>query len=289
MDAPLVYLNGDFLPLSEARVSVLDRGFIFGDGVYEVIPVYGGHLFRAEQHLQRLEQSLAAIRMPPPLSVSEWQGIFRRLLEGREGDSGIYLQVTRGADDKRDLKIPRHLQPTVFAMASPLPQVSAERLNAGVGVITLDDIRWSLCNIKATTLLANVLCKDSALEAGAHDAILIREGMAIEGTASNFFIVKEGRIITPPTGPMLLPGVTRDLVLAIAARHGLAHAEAEIPLAELQTADEIWITSSTIEIMPVTRLNDQQVADGRPGPVWRQVNKLYLDCKNRLRQGLIDC
>lgn len=289
MQAPLVYLNGDFMPLSEARVSVLDRGFIFGDGVYEVIPAYGGHLFRPEQHLERLGQSLSAIRMQPPLSVSEWQAVFKRLLLDIQGDAGIYLQITRGADIKRDLKIPQGLAPTVFAMAMLLPEVSPERLEAGASLITLDDIRWSLCNIKATTLLANVLLRDQAIEAGAQDAILIRDGLAIEGTASNLFVVKAGRILTPPIGPRLLPGVTRDLVLAIAARHGLDHAEVEIPVAELEQADELWITSSTIEIMPVTRLNGRPVANGRPGPLWLQINGLYQGCKALLRQGQAFC
>lgn len=285
----LVYLNGDFLPLADARIPVLDRGYLFGDAVYEVIPVYGGHLFRLEQHLERLHQSLAAIQMQPPLTTRQWRSIFARLLEGQSGDLGIYLQISRGAENKRDLSIPTGLAPSVFVMASPLPQVTAERLRAGVSLITLEDIRWGRCNIKATTLLANVLLKQAAKEAGATDAILIRNGLAIEGTASNLFVIQSGRILTPPKGPWLLPGVTRDLVLEIAAKHGLAHAEQDIPASILAQADEIWITSSTIEIMPVTRLNGQTVANARPGPVWEQMNSLYLQCKERLRQGAKSC
>lgn len=284
-----VYFNGHFMPLADARVPVLDRGLLFGDGVYEVIPAYGGHLFRLDQHLERLNQSLAAIRMTPPLNKDQWRPILTRLLNGRTQDTSIYLQITRGSDNRRSLAIPSGIHPSLFAMAMPLPEISAELLASGVGAITLDDIRWSRCNIKATTLLANVLLKQEAVEADAAEAILIRDGLAIEGTASNLFVVRQGRILTPPKGPLLLPGITRDLVLEIAQSAGLDHAETQIAANELGQADEIWITSSTIEIMPVTRLDGRAVGLGRPGPVWADMNARYLACKERLRQGSNRC
>jgi D-alanine transaminase len=280
-----VYFNGNFMPLAEARVPVLDRGLLFGDGVYEVIPAYGGHLFRLDQHLERLNQNLAAIRMAPPLSKDQWRPVLTRLLDGRTQDASVYLQITRGSDNRRSLAIPSGIQPSLFAMVMPLPEAPAELLASGVSAITLDDIRWGRCNIKATTLLANVLLKQEAVEAGAAEAILIRDGLAIEGTASNLFVVRQGRILTPPKGPLLLPGITRDLVLEIAQSAGLAYAETQIAASELGQADEIWITSSTIEIMPVTRLDGRAVGTGRPGPAWVDMNARYLACKERLRQG----
>jgi D-alanine transaminase len=289
MNSPLVYLNGEFLPLDQARVSVLDRGFLFGDGVYEVIPAYAGHLFRLEQHLQRLDNSLAAIRMDPPLSHDQWRELLTRLIADRPGDLGIYLQVTRGADSKRDHEIPQGLSPTLFAMATPISPPTPEQAERGIGCITLDDIRWAHCNVKATTLLANVLLKQQAIDEDCYEAILIRDGQAIEGAVSNLFIVRDGLIITPPKGPQLLPGITRDLVLELAESAGLPYAEASIGLDELLSADEIWMTSSTKEVMAVTRLNGQPFGDGRPGPVWRQITPLYQACKQRLRLGEEHC
>ncbi|MBF0256297.1 MAG: D-amino acid aminotransferase [Gammaproteobacteria bacterium] len=289
MNSPLVYLNGDFLPLDQARVPVLDRGFLFGDGVYEVIPAYAGHLFRLDQHLDRLRDSLAAIRMSPPLSHAQWRELLQRLIQGRSGDLGIYLQVTRGADSKRDHEIPQGLSPTLFAMATPITPPSPEQAELGISCITLDDIRWAHCNVKAVTLLANVLLKQQAIDEGSQEAILIRDGQAIEGSTSNLFIVKDGLIITPPKGPQLLPGITRDLVLELAAEAGLPYAEASIGFDELQNADEIWMTSSTKEVMAVTRLNGQPFGNGQPGPIWRQITQLYQACKERLRLGAETC
>ncbi|QFY89561.1 D-amino acid aminotransferase [Magnetovirga frankeli] len=289
MNNPLVYLNGEFLPLDQARISVLDRGFLFGDGVYEVIPAYGGHLFRLKQHLDRLADSLAAIRMAPPLDHEQWLDLLKRLIADRPGDQGIYLQITRGADSKRDHEIPQGLTPTVFAMATPIKPPMPEQAERGIGCITLDDIRWAHCNVKAITLLANVLLKQQAIDEDAYEAILIRDGQAIEGAASNLFIVRNGLIITPPKGPQLLPGITRDLVLELAESAGLPYAEASIDLDELLFADEIWMTSSTKEVMAVTRLNGQPFQGGRPGPLWYQITRLYQACKERLRLGEEHC
>ncbi len=281
-----IFLNGEFLPLEQARVSVLDRGFLFGDGVYEVIPAYAGRLFRLTEHLDRLDNSLGSIRMQPPLSHSQWERILGQLVaQELPTDLTLYLQVTRGPASKRDHAIPNDISPTLFAMATVNPPRQPDAYAEGVAAITLDDIRWHLCNIKAITLLANVLQRQRAVDEDAMEAILIRDGLAHEGAASNLFIVKKGALITPPKGPQLLPGITRDLVLELAADAGLPHREADIFEAELRDADEVWLTSSTREVMPVTRLNGKAVADGRPGPLWRRMADLYQEYKTQLQKG----
>ncbi|WP_419599797.1 D-amino acid aminotransferase [Thiolapillus sp.] len=280
----LIYLNGGFLPQEQAHVSVMDRGFLFGDGVYEVIPAYAGLPFRLKEHLQRLNASLEAIRMSPPLSDEQWWAVFGQLLAQRgNADQQIYLQVTRGAYGKRLHAIPEEVTPTVMAFATDLAVRDPDLVKQGMSVITLDDIRWERCNIKAITLLANILSQQQARDESAQEAILVRDGLANEGTASNLFIVKEGLIITPPKSQHLLPGITRDLVLELAREAGLPYAEASISVAELENAEEIWITSSTKEVMPVTRLNGRPVDNGHPGPIWEKMDALYGACKARLR------
>ena len=287
MSNPKVYLNGEFLALADARIPVLDRGFLFGDSIYEVIPVYAGRPFRLLQHLQRLDDSLRAIRMTNPLSAAEWREMLERLIRERpDADQSIYLQVTRGAAEGRDHAIPEGLSPTVFAMTSPLPPPDPQLLATGIKAITLDDVRWRLCNIKATTLLANVLMRQQAKDANAMEAILIRDSLATEGAASNLFIVADGTLITPPKSNFLLPGITRDLVLELALGAGIPCQERSIPEPELMGADEVWLTSSTKEIMPVTRLNDAPVADGKPGPRFRETSRLYGEYKERIKAGL---
>ncbi|HID46987.1 MAG TPA: D-amino acid aminotransferase [Chromatiaceae bacterium] len=280
----LIYLNGEFLPQAHAHVSVMDRGFLFGDGVYEVIPAYAGLPFRLKEHLQRLNASLEAIRMAPPLDDDQWNDILTRLLAQRgDADQQIYLQITRGAYGRRLHAIPEDVTPTIMAFATELAVRDPELVKQGMSVITLDDIRWERCNIKAITLLANILSQQQARDEGAQEAILVRDGLANEGTASNLFIVKEGLIITPPKSQHLLPGITRDLVLELAMDAGLPYAEASVSVEELEQAEEIWITSSTKEVMPVTRLNGRPVDNGHPGPMWEKMDALYGACKARLR------
>jgi len=284
-DETKVYLNGRLVPRAEACVPVMDRGFLFGDSVYEVIPVYGGHLFRLEHHLDRLEGSLGAIRMATPLSREAWRAVLVELVGQRPGeDQSIYLQVTRGAAPKRDHAIPEGVTPTVFAMTTPLAPIDPAVAADGIAAITLDDLRWQRCDIKATTLLANVLARQIAKEHGALEAVLIRDGLALEGAASNLFVFAAGRLVTPPKGPFLLPGITRDLVIELAQTNHVPLSEADIPAATLATADEIWLTSSTREVMPVTRLDGKPVGAGRPGPVWRRMTELYQAYKAHLRQ-----
>ncbi|MCP3671379.1 MAG: D-amino acid aminotransferase [Gammaproteobacteria bacterium] len=282
-----VYLNGEFLPLQEARISVMDRGFLFGDSIYEVIPAYTGRLFRLPHHLERLNNSLHGIRMQNPMSDGEWSSMLERLVaQNPQQDQSVYLQVTRGAAGRRDHAIPDALDATVFAMAAPLYDPDPALARDGTSAITLDDIRWRLCNIKSTALLANVLLKQQAKDSGAIESILIRDGNAMEGAASNLFIVSAGELITPPKSNFLLPGITRDLILELAVKHGLTHSERNITEAELRSADEIWLTSSTKEIMPVTTLDHTQVGSGTPGPVYQQMSQLYADYKERIKQGL---
>ena len=281
----IVYLNGEYLPAEEARVPVLDRGFIFGDGVYEVIPAYNGKLFRLDEHLQRLDDSLTATRITNPYSNTEWRTILETLLEKNgDGDQSVYLQVTRGIA-VRDHGFPEKITPTVFVMCNPLKPVDNQVREQGVCAITLEDTRWKHCNIKAITLLPNILLRQEAVDAGCAEAILIRDGLVTEGAASNVFVVHNGRITTPPKSRQLLPGITRDLVVELANKHGLDCVEEDIPVATLTQADEIWLTSSTREILPVTRLDDQPVGDGRPGPVWAKMFAIYQDYKQALRRA----
>jgi len=282
----MVYLNGKMLPVEEANISVMDRGFLLGDGVYEVIPSYGGQLFRLQQHLDRLQKSLDGIRIVNPHSDQQWQEIFEQLLDQQSADDqSIYMQVTRGVANKRDHVFPDQVTPTVFAMCNTIIPVSDEILSNGAAAITLDDIRWKRCDIKAITLLANVMLKQQALEADAAEAILIQNGNAIEGAASNLFIVSNNTIITSPKGTQLLPGVTRDLVLELAHSNKFAVSERAIKESELETADEIWMTSSTKEILPITDLNGKKVGSGNTGPMWKKMIALYRQYKQELREG----
>ncbi len=284
MNSIKVYLNGEFIPLTEAKVSVMDRGFLFGDSIYEVIPAYSGRLFRLQHHLHRLENSLHAIHMENPLSHGEWEELLAILVLQYAGkDQSVYLQVTRGAAPSRDHTIPEGLIPTIFAISTPFPAVDPQIYTRGISAITLDDIRWHYCNIKATTLLPNVLLRQEAKERGAMEAILVRDGLAIEGAASNLFIVDDGQIITPPKSEHLLPGVTRDLVLELAAEADLPYCEMPIKAEQLDSADEIWLTSSTREIMPVTHLDDRPINNGKPGELWQKIFNHFQAYKDELR------
>jgi D-alanine transaminase len=286
-----VYLNGKFVPIEDACISVTDRGFLFGDGVYEVIPAYGGRLFRLSHHLQRLQNSLDGIRLQNPHSNEEWKTILDTLLERNRGQTGtsddqsVYLQITRGCAAKRDHSFPDIVIPTVFASSSPIIDPEPATTEQGVAAITLDDIRWHYCDIKAVTLLANVLLRQQAVDQNAAEAILIRHGLVIEGSSSNVFVIKEGVILTPAKGPQMLPGITRDLVLELAEQHRLTYQEGDISEDRLRQSDEIWITSSTREIIPVTLLDGKSVGQGSPGPVWKTMNGFYQAYKQAVRNG----
>ncbi len=284
-NAETVYLNGEYMPLEQARVPVLDRGFIFGDGIYEVVPVYGGHPFRLDHHLARLARSLRLVRMDNPHSDTDWAGVLDDLIRHNGGgDLSLYLQITRGVA-RRDHAFPPDVPPTVFAMATPLKSPDTDTRARGLAAIAIDDPRWRHCDIKSISLLPNVLLRQQAQEAGADEAILIRDGIVTEGAASNVFVVRDGVLCTPPKGPDLLPGITRDLVLELAGAEGLPAEEAPLHRDDLCAADEIWLTSSTKEVMAVTRLDGRPVGDGRPGPVWGRIDAVYQAYKARLREG----
>jgi D-alanine transaminase len=274
-----VYLNGEYLPLSEAKVSVLDRGFLFGDGVYEVIPVYAGRLFRLEDHVVRLNNSLAGIRLPLSYSVADWQAIFQPMLDSSK-DQYIYLQVTRGYAAKRDHGFPEQIVPTVFAMCSEIKPF-AGRVN-GIKAVTLDDTRWQMCNIKAITLLANLLLRQEALDKDCGEALLVKDGYVTEGAASNLFAVIDGVLVTPAKNHEILPGITRDVILELAAANNVAYREDVITLEQLKAASEVWVTSSTREIVPVIELDGVAVGEGKPGPVWHTVDNLLQTYKKSL-------
>lgn len=281
---PTVYLNGDFMPLEEARISPLDRGFTFGDGVYEVIPVYNRSIFRLHEHLARLENSLDLIHMHNPLPATDWEAILTRLVSENEGDDqSIYLQVTRGVSP-RDHAFSDGLVPTIFVMTKPLQQPDN---TAGSVAIIREDIRWQWCHIKAITLLPGVLLRYEAYQAGAREAILVRDGQVTEGAASNVFVCKDGHVRTPPKGERLLPGITRDLVIELLKGEGLDCEEAAVSEHELREADEIWITSSTQEIVPIIRLGNQPVGDGVPGPLWQRAARAYQQFKDDFCAGRV--
>ncbi|MEW6692785.1 MAG: D-amino-acid transaminase [Pseudomonadota bacterium] len=285
--ATTVYLNGQFMPLEEACVSVLDRGFLFGDGVYEVIPVYGGHMLRGVEHIERLERSMDGIRIDHPMSRAEWLAMLAKLVElNGGGDQAIYLQVTRGAPPKRDHAFPPvGTPPTVFAMSNPLAPIAESWLRLGVDAVTVPDLRWLRCDLKTIQLLGNVLARQQAVEQGAVEAILLRDGQAIEGSASNLFIIKDGAIHTTPKSAAILGGITRDLILELARAEGIPVREEGMPEALLRNADEVWVTSSTREIVPITRVDGKLVGEGRPGPVWQRMHAAYQAFKQKVREG----
>lgn len=274
-----VYLNGEFKPLAEASINVLDRGFTFGDGVYEVIPVFNRKVFRFVEHYQRLLNSLRAIYMDDPLTRDEWYNIFNKLIDTvDEANQSIYLQITRGVTE-RDHDISLANKPTLFAMSRP---ITKRDLSSGIKAITNEDIRWQYCDIKAITLLPSVLLRHKAKQKGAKEAILHRDGVVTEGAASNVFVVKDGTVYTPPKNNHVLPGITRELVVEILMRDKINLVEEPIQLGQLSTADEIWITSSTWEIVPVIELDNKPVGDGCVGSVWEKINNLYQQYKSSL-------
>jgi len=279
----IVYLNGEFLPLDGARVSVLDRGFLFGDGVYEVMPVYGRKPFRLSEHLIRLKRSLNEVSIELDMTDDELVGIFDRLIANNsDDDQSIYLQVTRGAASARDHVIPKGISPTVFVMNSSLSVRPASEKVDGMSVVTLEDNRWNRCYIKTICLLPNILLKQSALDKGFDDAILIRDGFVTETPAANVFIVESGRVVTPQADNLILSGITRDLLLELADRDELDCREESISKQRLFDADEVWITSSLKELLPVVRLNDMPVGNGEVGDVWRSANLAFERFKNSL-------
>ncbi len=278
----IVYLNNSFLPLDEAKVSVLDRGFIFGDAIYEVIPVFCGKLFRFEEHLTRLNNSLTSVKIKNPYSSEKWLAVLQELIvKNNSGTLSIYLQITRGVAP-RNHTYPDDLTPTVFIMASPLATLNKDILENGVSIVTMDDIRWQYCQIKTTALIANILLRQQAYEKNAVEALLIKDGFVTEGAASNVFIVKDNIIHTPPKTNSVLPGITRDLVVELAAELELDIRQEPIPQSLLDSADEVWLTSSMKDILPVTKLDNKKIGTGKPGPIWNKLHLAFNEYKTKL-------
>lgn len=277
-----VYLNGAFLPLEEAKVSVLDRGFLFGDGIYEVIPAFHGRLLAFDRHLERLNQSLDAIRMEPVQPEGGWKALCQQLLDNNRSlgeHRAVYLQITRGTGELRTHFFPDDIKPTVFVMVmaigGPMSDLAQEASVARL--VTEQDQRWKRCHIKSISLLGHLMALDNACQRGATDCIQIDEqGRVTEAAASNVFMVRDGVIMTPPLSGNILPGVTRALVLEVAREdRRYACEEKELSLQDLRQADEIWLTSSTKEIRPVVSLDGEVVGSGQPGPVWKHIASAF--------------
>lgn len=281
----MVYLDGQFLPLEEARVPVLDRGFIFGDGIYELIPVYARRPFRLAQHLARMQDSLDGIRLANPYSEEQWKTLIDELIARNPGeDLSLYLHVTRGVAP-RDHAFPQGVAPTVFMMANPLLPPETELVRDGVAAVTAADNRWLRCDIKAISLLPNVLLRQLAVDAGAAETLLLRDGFLSEGAASNIFVVRDEFLLAPPKSALMLPGVTYDVVLELATANGIAHRVREISEFELRSAQEIWLTSSSKEVLAITTLDGRPVGTGRPGPLFARMYALYQAFKRDVMRG----
>jgi D-alanine transaminase len=282
----MIYLNGEFMPIEQARIPVLDRGFIFGDGVYEVVPVYSGHPFRLSEHLRRLRNSMATIQLRNPHTDVEWTRLTYDMVEKNGGgDLQVYYHVTRGVQAKRDHAFPVGIAPTVFMMANPLVTPPAEQIERGVNTVSAEDNRWLRCDIKSISLLANCLRRQYAVEHGALEVVMFRDGFLTEGSASNVIAVSKGVLLAPPKDHLILPGITYDVILELAAKHGVATEVRRIAEAEVRTADELWLTSSTKEVLAITTLDGKPVGDGKPGPQFRKMYAWYQDFKNAVMRA----
>jgi D-alanine transaminase len=278
----MVFLNGKFLPIEEATVPVLDRGFIFGDGVYELIPVYSRAPFRMDEHLARLEKSLAAVRIKNPYARDKWREILLALIAKQPwDDQGAYLQVTRGVA-KRDHAFPAGVEPTVFIMCNPLVNPPRELVEKGAAAVSAVDYRWHRCDIKSISLIGNCLLRQVSADAGAAETILFRDGKLTEASASNVFVAKAGKLLSPPKSNLILPGITYDVVVEIAQAVKIPLEFRDVTEAEVRAAEEVWLTSSSKEILAVTTLDGKPVGDGRPGPLFRRAYAGYQEFKARV-------
>lgn len=271
----IVYLNGEYLKLGDARVPVLDRGFIFGDGIYDVVPAYEGRPFRMGEHLARLERSMAAIGIVCGLRRADWEGIVHELIaRSGLGDCVVYIQVTRGVA-RRDHAFPQGITPTVFCMVSPFRRPDAGLREQGLSAIAIPDQRWLRCDIKSISLLGNVLARQAAVEAGVDEAIQFRDGHLTEGAAANIWVVKGGVLLAPPRGSLILEGIRYGLMEELARGCGILFQARPITREEVATADELMLTSATKEVLPILSFEGRPVADGRPGPVYARLRAAY--------------
>ena len=280
-----VFLNGKFMPLEEATVPVLDRGFIFGDGIYELVPVYSRAPFRLEGHLERMERSLSEVKIANPYSRAEWTRIIEQMIEKQPfDDQGVYWQITRGVA-KRDHAFPKGVKPTVFMMSNPLVNPSREVVENGAKAVSAQDFRWHRCDLKTISLIGNCMLRQLSAEEGAVETLLFRDGKLTEASASNAYIVNSGVIATPPKDNLILPGITLDVVFDIVKRGNLPMEVREISEAEVFGADEVWVTSSSKEIVAVVDLDGKKIGTGKPGPVFRKAWQLYQDFKSEVMRA----
>ena len=275
---PICYLNGAYVPLKEASVSPFDRAFLFGDAVYEVVPVYESRPFRLRQHLDRLNRSLAGIRMQPAMSHGDWAHLCQELISRNSAlDGHLYMQVSRGAEFGRNHAWPEGLTPTVFAYCTELPPLSESLIDNGVAAITAPETRWARRDIKATALLANILLKKLAADAGAFETIMLENGTLTEGSSTTVHVIKNGVIHTPPNGHNILPGTTRDVVTELADLLSIRNSSAPIAESALRGADEIWLAFSTRGVLPVTKLDGAPVGAGVPGPLFKRIHLAFAN------------
>lgn len=280
-----VYLNGAYMPLEDAKIPVLDRGFIYGDGVYELVPVYAREPFRLRQHLARLQHSLEGIRLANPHPDAQWEGIIRRIIaEQPFDDQGVYFQITRGVA-KRDHAFPAGVAPTVFMMSNPLPTPTAAQIERGVAVVTAEDNRWRRCDLKTISLLGNVLMRQLAADAGAVETVMFRDGYLTEASSSNVLVVIDGVINAPPKDNLILPGITYDAAIEFAREGGMPFAIRPVTQDEAMAASEMWLSSSTKEVLAITTVDGAPFASGMPGPVFRRMHALYQQHKPAARHG----
>ena len=279
MTEAICFLNGEFLPLSQAKISVLDRGFIFGDSVYEVIPVYRRKPFRIADHLQRLQRSLSAIRINNPYHADAWSQLIGDLIKrNASDDQSLYIQVTRGVA-KRDFGLPQGLTATVFVMSHSLSTPSQEQIETGIAAVTLTDIRWLRNNIKSTSLLGASMLRQYAIDVGGAECVLLRDGYLTEGSSSNIFVVKGETLLAPPKDHLILPGITYEVLLELAAKLSVTTEVREIHESEVKSADELMLTSSTREVLAITQLDGKAVGHGKPGPVFQRLHRAFQDYK----------
>jgi D-alanine transaminase len=280
-----VFLNGKFMPMEEAKVPVLDRGFIFGDGIYELVPVYSRAPFRLEGHLARMERSLSEVKIRNPYTRAEWTKIIEQMIAAHPfDDQGVYWQITRGVA-RRDHAFPKDVQPTVFMMSNPLVNPAKAVIEDGAKAVSAQDFRWHRCDLKTISLIGNCMLRQISAEEGAIETLLFRDGRLTEASASNAYIVKDGVIATPPKDNLILPGITLDVVFDIVKRGQLPLQVREITEAEVRGADEVWVSSSSKEIVAIVDLDGRPVGGGKPGPVFRKAWQLYQDFKGEVMRA----
>ncbi|MEM7082577.1 MAG: aminotransferase class IV [Pseudomonadota bacterium] len=277
---PFAYLNGDILPIEQAKIPALDRGFLFGDAIYEVIPVYQGQLFRAGSHIDRLMDGLAKIHIASSFDAQEWRTVFATTAKANGAiDQYIYLQVTRGVSHYRDHATPSDIDPLVFAMSQKLPPRAKAALEHGIATTLLPDTRWSRCDIKSTSLLANVLLRQRAIDDDCVEAILHADGFVTEGAASTIMMAVDGTLVVPPNSNAILPGTTRRLVEELADTAGIPCQTTRLALDVFMRADEVMLSAATKELLPVTSVDGKAVGNGRPGPIWAALDSAFQEYK----------